>query len=286
MLPDHAGCLPVTDWRHCGITHFLEVIFMLKLVTRLQESQQHITVITKTSSKLLMFSYSRHTRKRTHAMVQKATIAFEDQLVHLFPVLLLLPAMWCSAWSRCSDFSWSICRTQLRPWQLWWHHLCSRLYKKGRGKKKTHLICCKIQALCREAVSWGQQLPFAAYRDESKGEGGKGSEDQCLSAWLLSCSTSEAMQRCGYICWAGAWHFSTILGAGGRVWRPTETVSALQSHPAASQESSREFRHFPFSRGGHCFALINILYFPVVVLGGKEVGGNKTPWAVLLHKRP
>jgi len=33
-------------------------------------------------------------------------IALEDQLANLFPVLLLLPAMWSSAWRGCSGFSW------------------------------------------------------------------------------------------------------------------------------------------------------------------------------------
>lgn len=41
-----------------------------------------------------MTSYSRHTRKHSRAVVSRAAAAFEDQLAHLFPVLLLLPAMW------------------------------------------------------------------------------------------------------------------------------------------------------------------------------------------------
>lgn len=92
---------------------------------------------------------------------------------------------------------------------------------------------------------------------------------------LLSRSTSEAMQRCGYVCWARAGRVSTVLGAGGHVWRPAVTVNALQSSPAASQATSREFRHFPFSSGGHCLAVINILYLPVAILEGRRGGTIK-----------
>ena len=103
---------------------------------------------------------------------------------------------------------------------------------------------------------------------------------------LPSRSTSEAMQRCGDVCWAGTGCVSTVLGAGGHVWRPAVTVNALQSSPAASQASSREFRHFPSSSRGHCLAVINITAFPTGYSWGKEKRYDKTPWAVLLRKCP
>lgn len=111
----------------------------------------------------------------------------------------------------------------------------------------------------------------------------KGKEEEaeqshvCVSVCtaLPSRSTSEATQRRGHICWAGAGCVSAVPGAGGHVWRPAVTVNALQSSPAASQASSREFWRFPFSSGGHCFALISILYFSVVILGGRRGGTTK-----------
>lgn len=170
-----------------------------------------------------------------------------------------------------------VSRAQLSPWRLWHHLCCSREYKQATGEKRSCLICCESSlhygSLWREAQSWGQQLLFAAYRGESKGEGEGGWAELCLCVCLhglaLSCSISQAMQRRGHICWARTGHLSTVLGAGGRVWRPAVTVKALQSSPAASQASSREFGHFSFSTGGHCLAYINILYFPAVILGGR-----------------
>lgn len=156
------------------------------------------------------------------------------------------------------------------------------LHKQARRKKETASYA--VGAPCATGHRAGKQCPEGSssrwQRTEVRAKGREEEAEQtrvCVSVCtaLLSPSTSASMQRCGYVCRARAGRVSTVLGAGGHVWRPAVTVNALQPSPAASQATSREFRHFPFSSGGHCLAVINRLYFPVAILEGRRGGTIK-----------
>lgn len=101
--------------------------------------------------------------------------------------------------------------------------------------------------------------------------GGRKAEQSCVCVSVCMALPSPAAQlrQCRDVVTSAEQELDTVLGAAGRVWRPAVTVKALQSSPAASQASSRKSGHFSFSSGGHCLAYTNILYFPVVIFGGR-----------------
>lgn len=126
-------------------------------------------------------------------------------------------------------FSWA-CLSCPVPTQS---HLCySRYTNRQWGKKEAAYNT--VRAPCAVDHSEGkpspeqQQLLFAAHRGECKREGERGWAELCLCVCphglVLSCSTSEAMQRHCCICWASAGPFHSA----GSSWACLDTCCGCE----------------------------------------------------------
>lgn len=127
--------------------------------------------------------------------------------------------------------------------------------------------------LCREAVSKEQQLPFAAHGGESKREGGRG--------WAELCPCLRGLGLLQHI-WGNAGMWLHLLSSGRtQTWEQVGMVGDPLwlwmhfSHHLLFPRQVLGNLDISIFQGRSLYILINILYFLVVVLGGRGGGTTK-----------
>lgn len=126
-------------------------------------------------------------------------------------------------------FSWACLSC---PVELLAPPLLFQVYKQAMGEKRSCLQHCESSLCCgslwREAQSWAAAAPVCSTQRWLQKGGRKRlsrAVSVCLSAGLvLSCSTSEAMQRHCCICWARAGPFHSA----GSSWACLDTCCGCE----------------------------------------------------------